>query len=177
MFENSNAPRISSSFDWFSLERMTRQIPDAFLAGIPMDVETYEEIVETFTEPPPPVNETETTFFFGLISEKRRHNIEVAMMYVLHALTYTQSAFNWLFYSFLNRNLRGNTSRGNGTRSGVNTSVFDNGAATSTVNTSLTPIWKNIQQMGSHIKTAGLDTRTALMKKSPFKGKSKIQSR
>uniref|UniRef100_A0A8R1DJG3 G_PROTEIN_RECEP_F1_2 domain-containing protein n=1 Tax=Caenorhabditis japonica TaxID=281687 RepID=A0A8R1DJG3_CAEJA len=139
-------------------------------------VEEMEEIVETVTEAVTN-GTTESTFFFGLISEKRKHNIEVAMMYVFHALTYTQSAFNWLFYSFLNRNLRGNASRGNGARSGVNTSFLDNGAATSTVNTSLTPIWKNIQQMGSHIKTAGLDTRTALMKKSPFKGKSKIQSR
>ncbi|CAI2357928.1 unnamed protein product [Caenorhabditis sp. 36 PRJEB53466] len=136
---------------------------------------TVEEIVETVTKAAS--NSTESTFFFGLIPEKRRNNIEIALMYILHSLTYTQSAFNWLFYSFLNRNLRGNASRGNGTRSGVNTSVFDNGAATSTVNTSLTPIWKNIQQMGSHIKTAGLDTRSALMKKSPFKGKSKIQSR
>ncbi|CCD70891.1 G-protein coupled receptors family 1 profile domain-containing protein [Caenorhabditis elegans] len=119
----------------------------------------------------------ETSYFFGLISKKRMHNIEIALIYILHSLTYAQSAFNWLFYSFLNRNLRSNNGRGNGTRSAANTSVFDNGNATSTVNTSLTPIWKNIQQMGSHIKTAGLDTRSALMKKSPFKGKSKIQSR
>lgn len=133
--------------------------------------ETVETVTDAFPEGPP------QTFFFGLISEKRMHNIKIAMIYILHSLTYAQSAFNWLFYSFLNRNLRSNNGRGNGTRSAANTSVFDNGNATSTVNTSLTPIWKNIQQMGSHIKTAGLDTRTALMKKSPFKGKSKIQSR
>lgn len=134
-----------------------------------------EEVVETVTEAVP--EGMEKTYFFGMVSEKRMHNIEIAMIYILHSLTYAQSAFNWLFYSFLNRNLRSNNGRGNGTRSAANTSVFDNGNATSTVNTSLTPIWKNIQQMGSHIKTAGLDTRTALMKKSPFKGKSKIQSR
>lgn len=134
-----------------------------------------EEVVETVTEAIP--EGMEKTYFFGMVSEKRMHNIEIAMIYILHSLTYAQSAFNWLFYSFLNRNLRSNNGRGNGTRSAANTSVFDNGNATSTVNTSLTPIWRNIQQMGSHIKTAGLDTRTALMKKSPFKGKSKIQSR
>lgn len=136
-----------------------------------------EEMVAAATATESVPDGIEKTFFFGLISEKRMHNIEIAMIYILHSLTYAQSAFNWLFYSFLNRNLRSNNGRGNGTRSAANTSVFDNGNATSTVNTSLTPIWKNIQQMGSHIKTAGLDTRSALMKKSPFKGKSKIQSR
>uniref|UniRef100_A0A1I7TRF5 G_PROTEIN_RECEP_F1_2 domain-containing protein n=1 Tax=Caenorhabditis tropicalis TaxID=1561998 RepID=A0A1I7TRF5_9PELO len=134
-----------------------------------------EEVIAPVVESVP--SGIEHTYFFGLISEKRMHNIEIALIYILHSLTYAQSAFNWLFYSFLNSNLRSNNGRGNGTRSAANTSVFDNGNATSTVNTSLTPIWKNIQQMGSHIKTAGLDTRSALMKKSPFKGKSKIQSR
>ncbi|EGT34449.1 hypothetical protein CAEBREN_22014 [Caenorhabditis brenneri] len=133
---------------------------------------------EVEPEPEPIFDDENTTRLWGLVDEKRFRNLQIAMFYIFHSLTYTQSAFNWLFYSFLNRNLRSNGGRGNnGTRSAANTSVFDNGNATSTVNTSLTPIWKNIQQMGSTLKTAGLDTRSALMKKSPFKGKSKIQSR
>lgn len=144
--------------------------------GTMIDEPLFEDIVETTTAA---IKDSKEHLLFGFIplTEARYHNLQIAAIYILHSFTYAQSAFNWLFYSFLNRNLRSNNGRGNGTRSAANTSVFDNGNATSTVNTSLTPIWKNIQQMGSHIKTAGLDTRSALLKKSPFKGKSKIQSR
>ncbi|CAB3399447.1 unnamed protein product [Caenorhabditis bovis] len=100
-------------------------------------------------------------------------NFQIAFMYLMHALPYAQSAFNWLFYAFLNRNLRNSTMRCiNGTRSGATTSAFDHPGVNSTMNTSFTPIWKNIQQVGTQIKSAGIDTGNALMKMSPFRGRT-----
>lgn len=37
---------------------------------------------------------------------------QIMLMYLIHSLPYAQSAFNWLFYAFLNRNLRQSSNSG-----------------------------------------------------------------
>ncbi|KJH44515.1 signal peptide protein, YSIRK family [Dictyocaulus viviparus] len=98
----------------------------------------------------------------------------IFIMYLMHSLPYAQSAFNWLFYAFLNRNLRSSSGRyNNGGRSLPMTStIIENGPSSGS---GLTPIWKNLQQMGSQLKTASIDTGNALLRMSPFR--SRIQSR
>ncbi|GMT36291.1 hypothetical protein PFISCL1PPCAC_27588 [Pristionchus fissidentatus] len=98
----------------------------------------------------------------------------IFFMYLLHSLPYAQSAFNWLFYAFLNRNLRNSGGRGSHTaRSTVPTStLFEN-----PMSSNVTPLWKNIQQMGSQLRTVGADTSQLILKRSPFRSRSRVQSR
>lgn len=92
-------------------------------------------------------------------------------MYLVHALPYTQSAFNWLFYAFLNHNLRHSSRCPLGARSNVtNTGV-------ETATGSMAPLWKNIQSVGSYLKTASIDTGNTLLRHSPFRSRSRIRSR
>ncbi|CAD6190512.1 unnamed protein product [Caenorhabditis auriculariae] len=119
----------------------------------------------------------DSTIFITIRGIKFEFDGRIFIMYMLHALPYSQSAFNWLFYAFLNRNLRNSTLRcTNGTRSAGTSTIMENGGGV-TVSTGFTPIWKNIQQMGTQIKSAGIDTGNALLKMSPFRGRSRIQSR
>lgn len=100
----------------------------------------------------------------------------VFWMYLLHAFPYTQSAFNWLFYAFLNRNLRNSSGRcSNAIRSAPMTSTLvDNGNSASQ---GRSPFLVNLQSMGSHLKSVGVDGGQALLRLSPFKSRSTLQSR
>ncbi|PAV79949.1 hypothetical protein WR25_13002 [Diploscapter pachys] len=109
----------------------------------------------------PPIPSTLTIFF----------------MYLLHTLPFAQSAFNWLFYAFLNRNLRNSTIKSC-------TSAFRSVAGASTIiengntgSTGFSPLWKNIQSVGSQIKSASIDTGNVIRKMSPFRQRSQIASR
>lgn len=107
------------------------------------------------------------------------------LMYLLHALPYSQSAFNWLFYAFLNRNLRHSLRyNSNGARSGgLTTTPLEVNGHTSTPKNSASAfpsignsssLWKN---MGNYLKNTGLDTNIAVLKKTPFRTKAKVRSR
>lgn len=103
----------------------------------------------------------------------------VLLMYLVHALPYTQSAFNWLFYAFLNRNLRQSSRCQLGTRSGAtSTAAADNGHHFSApAKRYEVPLWRNIQFVGSYLKSAGIDTGSTLFRRSPFRSRSRIRSR
>ncbi|KAI1716931.1 7 transmembrane receptor (rhodopsin family) domain-containing protein [Ditylenchus destructor] len=106
----------------------------------------------------------------------------ILLMYMVHALPYTQSAFNWLFYAFLNRNLRQSARCPLSTRSqGATATPVDVGNGHTSNGTSGgggAAIWKNIQFMGNYLKSAGWETRESVLRRSPFRSsKSRIRSR
>lgn len=113
----------------------------------------------------------------------------ILIMYLVHALPYTQSAFNWLFYAFLNRNLRQSARCPISARSGVAlpfdaTTNGHNGCnpqsgtnALSPVSNSsrpgssldrMMPFWKNIQFFGSYLKTAATESSSNVLRHAPF---------
>uniref|UniRef100_A0AAF5I450 G_PROTEIN_RECEP_F1_2 domain-containing protein n=1 Tax=Strongyloides stercoralis TaxID=6248 RepID=A0AAF5I450_STRER len=70
---------------------------------------------------------------------------EIFFLYLLHALPYTQSSFNWLFYAFLNQNLR-NPGKRNGSRhalSALPDSGVENQNHVNDGYTSVLVAWKN----------------------------------
>lgn len=71
--------------------------------------------------------------------------LEIFFLYLLHALPYTQSSFNWLFYAFLNQNLR-NPGKRNGSRNvlpRLPDSGIDNQNHVNDGYTSVIVAWKN----------------------------------
>ncbi|KAI6225342.1 Glycogen [starch] synthase [Aphelenchoides fujianensis] len=98
------------------------------------------------------------------------------ILYIMHALPYTQSAFNWLFYVFLNRNLRNSSRCSLANRSALTTTPVDV-AQTNSASGSVAPLWRNIQNMGMYLKTTSADTSNTLLVKSPFRSRSRIRSR
>ncbi|TMS36787.1 hypothetical protein L596_003869 [Steinernema carpocapsae] len=136
--------------------------------------ETYEAAENTTT-----TNYTENIFETLEESEPESMGaLTILLFYLLHALPYAQSAFNWLFYAFLNRNLRNSSSRCATTirSAGVTSAMYENGHTTSAANSTM-QLWKNIQTMGVHLKSAGKDTGNLILKRSPFRSHSRIRSR
>lgn len=68
---------------------------------------------------------------------------QVMLMYLVHALPYAQSAFNWLFYAFLNRNLRHSSIYGSTLRSSVFCYVFRSASATTVPYVRTPSIWRS----------------------------------
>uniref|UniRef100_A0AC34REW4 Glycogen [starch] synthase n=1 Tax=Panagrolaimus sp. JU765 TaxID=591449 RepID=A0AC34REW4_9BILA len=97
------------------------------------------------------------------------------VMYLVHALPYTQSAFNWLFYAFLNHNLRHSSRCSLGNRSTV-TNTADNGHTPSATGSAI-PLWRNIQSVGTYLRNASIDTGNTILRHSPFRSRSRIRSR
>uniref|UniRef100_A0A7E4VRH6 G_PROTEIN_RECEP_F1_2 domain-containing protein n=1 Tax=Panagrellus redivivus TaxID=6233 RepID=A0A7E4VRH6_PANRE len=102
--------------------------------------------------------------------------LQQMFMYIIHALPYTQSAFNWLFYAFLNHNLRHSSRCSLGARSATVT-CGDNNVHTTSGTGSTVPLWKNIQTVGNYLKTASIDTGNTILRYSPFRPRSRIRSR
>ncbi|VDK31887.1 unnamed protein product, partial [Gongylonema pulchrum] len=57
----------------------------------------------------------------------------VILLYLVHALPYAQSAFNWLFYAFLNRNLRHSSTYASALRSSMFCYAFRSATPSTTV--------------------------------------------
>lgn len=145
-------------------------------ASSPTSVMMDEFFAENSTATPPPFVEHVGTRRGNTLEDFRR----VLLMYLVHALPYTQSAFNWLFYAFLNRNLRQSSRCQLGTRSGATSTAAagaDNGHFSVPAKRYEVPLWKNIQHVGSYLKSAGIDTGNTLFRRSPFRSRSRIRSR
>lgn len=99
-------------------------------------------------------------------TEPEVSNIHEMFMYLVHAFPYTQSAFNWLFYAFLNHNLRHSSRCSLATRSTA-TVTGDIGPTTS-VTGNAAPLWRNLQNMGNYLKNASMDTGSTILRYSPF---------
>lgn len=147
-------------------------------------------------------NQKEETDFLSNMIEDYRH---ILLMYLVHALPYTQSAFNWLFYAFLNRNLR-HSARPTNTRSALTATPLDlinghrschffNGENNGNIYNLRTenpkcfekrrggsmdiifPFWKNIQYFGNYLRSAATDSSNNVLKRTPFLFKPRIRSR
>lgn len=146
--------------------------------------------------------EEEADFLSNMIEDYRH----ILLMYLVHALPYTQSAFNWLFYAFLNRNLRQSARCSANTRSAVTATPLDlgnrhsscqyyNGENNGNLYNSRTevskyfakrrggsmdkilPFWKNIQYVGSFLRSAATDSSNTVLKRTPFLFKPRVRSR
>ncbi|KAI6200958.1 Glycogen [starch] synthase [Aphelenchoides besseyi] len=117
------------------------------------------ELVETSTE-----------------TQNPNYDRRMLLLYITHSFPYTQSAFNWLFYAFLNRNLRNSSRSSIANRSVLTTTPLDL-AQTNSASGSVAPLWRNIQNMGTYLKTTTADTSNTLLARSPFRIRSRIRSR
>ncbi|KAI6214650.1 Glycogen [starch] synthase [Aphelenchoides besseyi] len=109
-------------------------------------------------------------------TQNPNYDRRMLFLYITHSFPYTQSAFNWLFYAFLNRNLRNSSRSSIANRSALTTTPMDL-AQTNSASGSVAPLWRNIQNMGSYLKTTTTDTSNTLLARSPFRIRSRIRSR